>query len=175
MSVKAVERMRGLADERKREAEAEQRLVAEFTRLPKDSWTMRQVLGRITRPATEARMTAKEIDDYYDRRTLKLRRSLASGLRPTSAFDAVFLAELTPEEERLSEGLFYELMTRNWPKGQRKSESAATPEATECALGSQCCRAVRRRGHPVSGRSRFCSSACRGRARLLRKQRAEAA
>jgi hypothetical protein len=170
MSSVAAQRMRHRAEQLDRALKAEEQFLKKFNQLERDSWTMRQLLERISRPAAEASMTKAEIDEYHDRRTLKLRRCLAKGWKPNHIHDIVFFAELTPAEAEMSTDNFYEAMTANWPEAQVKvgsPEAEKKAPSKECALRSRCCRSFRRHGHPVSGRANYCSDACRTRALQL--------
>lgn len=172
MSAVAAQRMRYRAEQLDRALKAEEQFLKKFNELERDSWTMRQLLERISRPAAEASMAEEEIDEYYDRRTLKLRRCLAMGWKPKHIHDIVFFAELTPAEAEMSTDNFYEAMTANWPEAQVNTAATSDAEkkapSKECALRSRCCRSFRRHGHPVSGRANYCSDACRTRALQLR-------
>ena len=169
MSVKAVEKIRDLAQEKKRDAEAEQQFAAQFERLEKDSWALRQLLERMSRPAKESNMTEQEIDSLYDRRTLKLRRCLAKGWRPESVRDVVFFAELTPAESNLSSERFYDLMSKDWPTLEVAEFTSAcqpngggkpTPEYRKTKVCPRCSKRF-----PFQRSSAvYCSERCRQRA-----------
>lgn len=116
MSATVAQRLRKATEDRERAAEAEASFIKTFGELETDSWTMRQLLERISHPAKEPTMTREELDDYYDRRALKLRRCLAMGWNPQSVRDVILFAELTPFEWKMSGSAFYEQLTADWPE-----------------------------------------------------------
>ena len=156
MSAKAAMKLREMANQKEQSANAEMKFAKQFSQVDKDGWTLRQVLERIARPANESSMTKEQLDSYNDRRALKLRRCLANGWKPQCVHDVVFLSELTPEEQNLTDDDFYDLITRNWPikpKPQpmpRHNLRCAICEATFTAQRSDaryCSQACRLKGH----------------------------
>lgn len=126
MSARSVTRLREMIAERQRHTEAEQKILAAFNLLRKDHWTMRQVLERLSRPVKQG-MSPEELNRYYDRRVLKLRRCLAMGWKLSCVSDVRLFAALTREEEVMSDDRFYEMLTANWPVKPQRREDAKRP------------------------------------------------
>lgn len=125
MTEQAKAALRGRSEHERINKEAGEKFLAAFDKLPKEVPAMRYVLRKIFSSAFEAQ-TLEVIwhgDDYelrvvpkpgepvphLTRMAQKLLASLESGLRPapeSATSDIVFLATLTPAEERMTEKQF---------------------------------------------------------------------
>jgi hypothetical protein len=86
----------------------------------------------------------------------------------------VFFGELLPEEEQMS----LSTILNKYPTtvdAILPSQGEQQPEGL-CALGTKCARAVRRKAAIVTGKGKFCSATCKGRAmRIVKRLKTESA
>lgn len=169
MSAKAASRLRKMAENRLRQEAASQRFIADFARLRKDDWTLRRLLERISRPVKERQMSPDEVNRYFCRRSLKLRRCLANGWEPQSVQDVQFFAELTLAEQALSDDAFFQLFTKDWPNVQGAAPIDAV-KVSRRQMGRTCVQCGKKF---LANRAdaEHCSSGCRNKASYGRGHR----
>ena len=91
------------------------------------------------------------------------------GWRPESFYDLCFMAELTPEERRMSDEKFLRHLDSSWPEKPVAPRPLALPRSLRpCILGRLCLNLSDRGPARARIRSRYCSEACRGRAEFYR-------
>jgi hypothetical protein len=174
MPPRTLELLRANAEKREHDADAERVLIQTFEKIAALNWReavphtafkpLRQVLERISRPVRETEMNEEEISRYYERRTLKLQRSLANGLKPAYVHDVVFLAELTSAEWEMSEEDFYTAITENWPQPKIQDPSPVKHHMATCVV-------CREQFQTQRADQKNCSARCRNKASYRRGRR----
>jgi len=110
MSDAAKAKLRNISEHDKIDQQAEQNFSEAFQRLPRDVPAMRYVLRKIlpTIGALAIREHKSGRGDEYNimRMAQKLLAGVTSGLRPQRVIDVVLLAELTPDELRMTDDAF---------------------------------------------------------------------
>jgi len=110
MSDAAKTKLRCIDEHDKINQRAEEQFVAAFQQLPKDVPAMRHVLRRIFPfiGALHVREHRSDFGDEYSitRMAQKLLAGLTSGLCPQRVIDVALLAELTPDELRMTDDAF---------------------------------------------------------------------
>jgi hypothetical protein len=112
--------------------------------VPKDHWTLLQLLRRISQG-----------ENWADLHVLKLGRCLAMGWKPTSPADVCSFSRLVPDEEAMTPARLYEELSAHWP-------AKPAPELRLCASGAKCVMAKKRKPAPAAPRSKWCQC-CKGR------------
>ena len=130
MSDKALEKLRAINAADKADKIATEKFLSDFKRLPKDTFTLTQLLKRILRTDQTAQTVKVEWEGdtaivtsvpknptysapALERMANKLISSLQHGWFPTSVGDVLFLSGLTPDEVLLSEDKFYRALEAN--------------------------------------------------------------
>jgi hypothetical protein len=108
------------------------------------------------------------------KRAVKCFHFLSRGVTLHGIHGLVFFGELLPEEEQMS----LSTILNKYPSSVDAivpSQGEQQPERL-CALSTKCVRAIRRKGAIVTGKGKFCSATCKGRAmRIVKRLKTESA
>jgi hypothetical protein len=158
MSDKQAERLRAIGEQEKAARASVRVFLDKFNQLERDTWTMMQLLKRLT-PASDIEPSVLDLE----RRANKLRLKLAQGAKITQPNDVLMVATLTDAERRMSDENFVEAISKEWP--------VIEPEL--CKADKLCFRYEGRKAAPRKGSSEFCGRTCSD-AFKIRSKRAEA-
>lgn len=158
MSADAIAKLRAAKEHDAQNKSADARLVAEFNSRDHSVETVMDWLYLLRKDRTE----------NIRKRAIKAFHFLSRGFKVYSIHDLTFLAELLPEEEKMS--LVH--ITNKYPAAVDAIHLALREAAPErlCALGSKCLRAYRRKAAVITGSGNYCGPACRGTAVALAKR-----
>lgn len=164
MSEAAKAKLKTINERDRANVEADARLVKEFTSHPV---TLEQLIELFAKSFGGTQPTPR-------RRAVKAMHRLAKGARVYHIHDISLFGELTREEAEMP-------MSRFLAKYPLPEDETVTPagEPVEvkpvkrCALGKKCLRLKNRQAGEVVGKGEYCSTNCRGRARMI-SQRAKA-
>jgi hypothetical protein len=157
MSAAAIARLKETKEQDVKNKSADAKLVEHFKSQPITIERIMDWLALIQKGRTE----------NIRKRAIKCFHFLTRGVTLHGIHGLVFFGELLPEEEQMS----LSTILNKYPS----SVDAIVPSQGEqperlCALGSKCARAIRRKGAAVSGKSKYCSGTCKGRAMSIAKR-----
>jgi hypothetical protein len=195
MSHTAAAKLRAVNENDRATKAANAKFAAQFARLPKDTWTIVQVLARIysadnhawtveaTYDGDECTVTPVRkvpLNLLLERMANKVICCLRQGWTVTEPHDITLFGALTAEERAMSDEKFITHLDRipskvslsRYNKDGLKQfggaiKAVVVPSGRRCALRSQCMRAENRLGAWVTGKSKYCSKMCLGRAKAF--------
>jgi hypothetical protein len=164
MSAAAIARLRETKEQDTLNKSADAKLVEHFKSQPITVGRIMDWLAVIQKGRTE----------NIRKRAIKCFYFLSRGVTLHGIHGLVFFGELLPEEEQMS----LSTILNKYPSSVDAivpSQGEQQPERL-CALGTKCARAVRRKAAIVTGKGKFCSATCKGRAmRVAKRSKAMAA
>lgn len=175
LSESQLAKLRTIREQDNANKEANKKFVEQFAGLPRDTWTLIQVLKRIYSSDQNRYTTQVAYDDEgcvtavtfvkkapqigdltLERMANKIRWCLRQGWSVTSPYDVTFFGMLTADEAAMTDEQFVTRLEGASPLPALHRIAAPKP----CKSDKSCLRFEKRKPAPAKGKGEYCSSAC---------------